>query len=520
MSISGMKNHGVRSKKRAPPSSGLYNMNRCPGAVKALLPGLLSAQVLATIQVYLSNADLYRKLVAVKAAGYMAIPNQEIMNGLQKFGPAFFGGLFFTLTAGAAISILALAAVWIWDRLFLRNKFVLILISLIWIGFLWQVNNKGFCPMVTAYFLVIPAVVIAAALRSMPSQRDKNIWLHGVVQFVPIVLLALLWTSQIDSRLFLNLRDHFLLSNTLGTKINDFYYKYTLYPAEALKTQDQKILKTCNLEHIKKKRTKELLEKELLKHDYLCVGNDFNVDLKIEGNNNTLVFRNSGKIILKTTLTEFLFIPQNILNKFSLKSDRNSFFREFTLLSLLVGFPITLYVMLYTLFHSISRFFLGATTSSVLASILCLLAGVATLAYFHSGRVENINLKDLAGALESERWQERVTALKMIGRKGIEVGRFKAYEKILESPHIVERYWLVRALGVSRQPETYKRLLLFLDDPHTNVVCMALYSLGRRGNMESAKRIMTVLETSAHWYEQWYAYKALRNLGWNQTRSN
>jgi hypothetical protein len=494
-------------------------MNRCPRAFKALLPGLLAAQVLATLQVYLSNADLYRKLVAIKAAGYMAIPNQEIMNGLQDFGPAFFGGLFFAFTVGAGISILALAAVWIWDRLFLRNKFVLILILLVWTGFLWQVNNRGFCPMVTSYFLVIPAVVIAVALRSIPSPRHKNIWLDGVVQFVPIVLLALLWTSQIDSRLFLNLRDHFLLSNTLGTKINDFYYRYTLYPAEAIKTLDQKILKTCHLEPLREKRTKELLEKELLKHDYLCVDNDLKVDLKIEENNNTLVFKNSDKIILKTTLAEFLFIPHNILNRFSLKSDRSCFFRQFTLLSLLMGFPIILYVMLYTLLHVISRFFLGSTTSPVLASILCLLAGIATLGYFHFSRVENINWKDLAEALESERWQKRVAALKMIDRKGIEIGRFKAYTKILESPYIAERYWLVRALGVSRQPETYKQLILFLDDPNTNVVCMALYSLGRRGNMEAIKRIMNVLETSNHWYKQWYAYKALRNLGWNQTRS-
>ncbi|MBW1701613.1 MAG: HEAT repeat domain-containing protein [Deltaproteobacteria bacterium] len=62
-------------------------------------------------------------------------------------------------------------------------------------------------------------------------------------------------------------------------------------------------------------------------------------------------------------------------------------------------------------------------------------------------------------------------------------------------------------------------LLSFLDDPHPNVVCMAFYSLGRRGNMESAKKIMNRFETSDHWYEQWYAYKALRTLGWKQTKS-
>jgi len=308
-------------------------MNRCPCAVKVLLPGL-------------SNSRFYHSLIAIKAAGYLPIPNQQIIHGLQGFGTAFFGGVFFTFTAGAGLSILTLAAFWIWDRLFLRNKFVLILISLFWIGCLLQVNGQGFCPLVTSYFLVIPAVVIMAALRCMPSQRNQSIWLDGIVQIIPIILLALLWTSQINSHLFLNLRDHFLLSNSLGIKINDFYYKYTLYPAEVIKSLDQKILKTCNLEHIKEQRTKELLENELLNHDYLNVGNDLTIDLNIEENNSILVFKNKDKTILKTTLNEFLFIPQNILKKFSLKSDRHRFFRQFTLLSLLIGFPIILFIML------------------------------------------------------------------------------------------------------------------------------------------------------------------------------
>jgi hypothetical protein len=495
------------------------NKNRCPLALKSLLSGLAAAQALATLQVYLSNAELYRKLVSIKAAGYMVMPNQQVMNGLRELGPAFFGGLFFTFTAGAGIAIVSLALVWTWDRIFLRSKFVLVFISLVWAGVLWLVNSQSFCPMVTSYFIVIPAVVIAVALKSMPSQRDKNIWLDGIVQFAPIILLALLWTSQLDSRLFSNLRDHFLLSNTLGTKINDFYYKYTLYPAEALKTLEQKVLKTCYLEHIKKEHTKELLKEELVKHDYLCIGNNVKVDLLIEENNNNLVFKNPSKIILKTTLKEFLFIPHKILHEFSSKSDGNHFFRQFTLMSLLMGFPIALYIALYSLIYVISRFFLGSTMSSVLASILCLLAGIASLAHFQFSKVENIDFKDLAAALQSESRQKRVAALKIIDRKGIEIAGFRAYEKIIQSPFVAERYWLAKALGSSRKPETVKQLLSFLDDPHINVVCMALDSLSRRGNTKAVQKIMNVLETSNHWYEQWYAYKALRKLGWNQTGS-
>jgi len=87
------------------------------------------------------------------------------------------------------------------------------------------------------------------------------------------------------------------------------------------------------------------------------------------------------------------------------------------------------------------------------------------------------------------------------------------------SPHIAERYWLARALGVSRQSETYDDLIAFLDDPSPNVVSMAFYALGKRGDRRAIKEIMTRIEASDNWYNQWYAYKALRKLGWKQNRS-
>ncbi len=97
-----------------------------------LFIGLLIAQILATFQVYLSNLDLYATVSAVNAAGYLAIPNQKVMGSLQNFAPAFFGGLFFTFTIGAGITLGTMAAAWIWVRVFLRNKFILLFFLLVW----------------------------------------------------------------------------------------------------------------------------------------------------------------------------------------------------------------------------------------------------------------------------------------------------------------------------------------------------------------------------------------------------
>ena len=152
-------------------------MNRCTYAAKALLLGLFIAQVLATVQVYLSNAELFRTLSAIKEAGYLVVPNERIMSRLHEFGPAFFGGLFFTLSVGAGLSLLSLSAAWLWDRLLIRNRFFLMLFLLLWIGGLLVVNLSGFCPVVTLYFVVIPLAVFVATLRWMPEQAKHRAWL-------------------------------------------------------------------------------------------------------------------------------------------------------------------------------------------------------------------------------------------------------------------------------------------------------------------------------------------------------
>ena len=66
-------------------------------AVKVLLLGLVTAQVIATIQVYVSNVELYRTVASIRNAGYLAIPNHHVMQSLLEPGTALCGGLFFVV---------------------------------------------------------------------------------------------------------------------------------------------------------------------------------------------------------------------------------------------------------------------------------------------------------------------------------------------------------------------------------------------------------------------------------------
>jgi Ca2+/Na+ antiporter len=484
----------------------------------ALLLGLFTAQVLATAQVYLSNVELYRTLLPIKDAGYFLIPNEQIMPRLQAWGPALFGGLFFTLSIGVGLSLLSLAAAWIWDRLVHQNKSFLIFYLVLWMGSFVLVNYRGFSPVVSLYFLFIPTVVFSTSLRWIRRQAKRGAWVDRMIHAVPLLLLAILWTSQMDRNLFLDLRDKLLLSNPIGTKINDFYYDYTPYPTNVFESLNQKILKACNLEAIRKKPVAGALEKTLLNHDYLNVGRADRVDLEIEGVGNNLVFRNRGKTILRTTLRDFLARPGTVLEDFSATSDKHVFFRHFTFFSLLFGFPILLYIFLYTLLRLLAGLFFNSRPSSAIASILCFLVGTAFLAILSFGEGKTIEVKHLGEALYADTWQKRVQALKVVERKKMEIADFPGYQSLLESPRIPERYWLVRALGVSRRQETYQDLLTFLDDPHPNVVRMAFDSLGRRHSAKAIGEIKKRIESSDHWYNQRHAYRALRTLGWKQSK--
>jgi hypothetical protein len=262
------------------------------------------------------------------------------------------------------------------------------------------------------------------------------------------------------------------------------------------------MLKTCKLEGIPKEPVVDALERTLLNYDYLDVGDVPMVDLEIEEAGNDLVFRNGGKTILRTTLKDFLSNPLSVLNAFSAKSDKDLLFRQSTFFSLLFGFPIALYIFLYTLLRLLVGFFLDSRISSVIASILCFFAGITLLLMLYTGEGKIIEVKDLGEALNSEHWQKRIEALKIIGQKRIEIGNFPGYQLLLKGPRIPERYWLVRALGASRRSDTYEDLLTFLDDPHPNVVGIAFYALGQRGDIRAIKEIIKRIETSDHWYNQ------------------
>ncbi|OQY44131.1 MAG: hypothetical protein B6240_11080 [Desulfobacteraceae bacterium 4572_87] len=449
--------------------------------VMSILSGLLVSQVIATFQVFFTNRALYHTLTAIHAEGYLTVPNCQTMGSLLELSTAVCGGLFLTLTVGAGISVATLAAAWVWDRALRRNPFYLIPLLLLWGGFTAGIHWDGFSPFTTLYLTVIPPVVFASALLWMPPVNKNRPRHSGLLHLIPIIILGLLWVPQMEKGLFIHIRDHLLLKNPVGERIVDFYYRYTLYPAEVLKPLHRKLFKTCSLKTLSEGPPKNELRNALLIHDWIET-KKLDVDLILERSGNLLVLEDGKGTAMEIPVNEFLSSPATALKRFSSRIDKHRIFRQLTFYSLLFAFPITLYILLYSLFFSFLGGWASAGTASMRSVALCFFTALILL---------------LPLCRNDSRKTDRT---------------------LLASPHTQERYWAAKTLGVSQSHEIYEDLLELLKDPSPIVVSAALFSLGQRGERKAISRILQHLKISEHYYVQWYAYKALKNLGWNQKK--
>ncbi len=481
---------------------------------------MVVAQVVSTLHVYLSNIHLYRQMRLIADAGYLPVPNVDTLPLLQKAGSAFGGGLFFTLTVGAFLSLLTFSFSWGFVHIFQRRKWMMLMGAAGWALLLWLVNAKRFDAMTTTYFFIIPPVVFAISIKGMVNPLSKKMFVAASCHVVVLSLLVMVWTFQLDQRMFIDFRDGMLLSNPVGERINNFYYQYTLYPAGVFKSPEQKLLKTVYIGGEIDAHSLARLEKKCIAYDYLPVQNDTGVDLVLYRKGDQLTLQYNGKPVQQTTIAAFLADPRQHFRDYSRQIDKYAFFRHFTFVSLLIGLPIFLYVIIYAGIRSVILRILGNFPAAVVSILLCFLAGLALLIPFHLSRAGQFDEQDVTGLMMSKDWMDRVNGLKIIYENRLEPSDYPSYRDGLHSPHIPERYWLAMVLGQSRKQNTFEDLKAMVNDPNLNVVCQVFHAFGKRGNRSMIPVLLKKLRESRCWYEQTYAYHALRELGWTQEKSN
>lgn len=481
-----------------------------------LLVGLLISQLIASAVVYQSNRHLDRKVTALEQAGFLSIPTHDIRPGLSRIGSAFWEGLFFTLSTGAGLTLLTMLAIRIGQLLSKFNRLLPLILLILPVGLLTWMNRNGFNLPATLFITVVPAAVTLFSASGKDYTGTRPSIVPFLSPLVALVILAGAWLTQLDSRLFINIRDFVLLSNPVGLKVNDFYYRYTLYPAEVFKTLSQKTIRSYISVPPDDSPSDKRLHRRMKRFDYLPVEDKEAADIVIRSSGNTLIFEQNGRLLLETDHQDFFNRTRLTLQNLSAQADRFEAFRKVTFFSILFAFPVILFLFIYAGLLRFLTFFLSDNLSAITAAALVLGLGLAPLAALHGAGTASVPKSGLTRMLGSERWQDRVMALRTIDQKKFEIGDFPRYSRMLDSPQMPERYWLARALGQSRKPETYNDLLKLLHDSHSNVVCQAFYGLGQRSNRNAVSFILNKFETLDDWYSQRYGYAALRKLGWTQ----
>jgi len=483
-----------------------------------LLLGMGLAQVIATLQVHASNLRLFQQMAAVAAAGFLPVPNPQVMPGLLRLETAFWGGLLFTLSVGAGLAFLSVAAAALWAGRAAQPRWAVAVPAVLQAGLLVVMNSRGFDPWVSLYFIIIPPAVFWMTRRFIRRAAHPPDGWFWVWRALPLAVLALGWATQYDRGLFIDLRDHLLMSNAAGQRVSSFYYRYTLYPAEVFKSLDQRQVKTVAWSDTDSRLAD--VRRELIRNDYLPVDARIDADLGLRVEGDHMVFTRRGPTVLETTTSRFFSDPRGVLREISTRTDRWSPFRAFTFYGVLLAFPIGLYVLLFAGLRLAFGIVAGERRANVLCAAACLLIGLAILAHFHFSRHSPPGPDEQATALSSPVWQARVSALKEIRERKLDVCTYPGYTDLLRSPYPQERYWLAQALATSPSPEASTGLTRLLDDSHINVRTQALEALAQRKDRTAAGQILGHLKTSQDWYDQLYAYRALRALGWNQALSH
>jgi hypothetical protein len=491
-----------------------------------ILIGMSMAQIIATLFVYLSDSRIHAAADAIEKAGLFSIPTGPAKATLMSWGAAFGGGLFFTLSIGIGLTLATWALMRLWDLVFSRHRMVLYGYGAVWVALLVLVNTRGWALFPTLFCLLVPSATAAAAFWGLRAARPAKsmAWL---VPVATLMVLTALWSTQLNADLFTAIRDHILLSNPMGRVVNDFYYRYTLYAAEAFKSFEQKTVRIGRLEGIPDVRPDERSDEEidrrlrniLARNDVLILDAFARPDIVLHVSRAGLELVSNHGDKVRTGIRQFMSDPGIWLRRYSEAADRLALFRKMTLFGLLIGFPVLLFTLVYGVLQTVVASVASERRAVWIPSALCLGTGILLFLPMLSARPHLLTDEGVHQALTSDQWTLRVAALRHIEARQMEIARFPAYRHLLTSRRVVERYWLARALAKSRVTATYAPLLTLLNDPHPNVVCQACYALGERGQRGAIEPIRDKLVRSDHWYVQWYGYRALRRLGWYQVPS-
>ena len=514
-----------------------------------LLCGLAACEFVSMIHVYLSNQEILCNMKKLSEISYLIVPNKHIFPLLDSIKTCIYGGLFFTLTLGIGISLLSLFLLLTLNKINTKDNYeftllkkikilnsnnftvskkkcYIVFLIIFWVSLILITNINGF-NFSSFYLLFIPLSIIIS-FKIFNKNKNKIIFFDRI-NIIPIGFIFFVILIIIPDISFINIRDYILLSNKHLEKISDFYYKYTLFPSEAFKPMELKLINTYSInDDYSKSQNYDTIKKRLIKRlerlDYFLI-QDIKNNLNITIDDNNIIFHFHDKIILKTDYKEFFKDSQKILKKVSNITDRHFFLRYLTFLSLIFGLPLFTYLIIYIflffcselIFLKLLKIKFSIKYQFIVISSLMVILSLLIISIFPDNDEKNITKDKINSDLKSKNLIKRVNALKNILKNKYDISNFIEYENLLNTDNTAEKYWLVRSFGISSNYKTYEKIFNFINDKSIIVRCQSLHALSKRGLRSSINKIIPIIQESKEWYVQLYAYKALKRLGWNQS---
>jgi len=483
----------------------------------ALIVGIATSQAIASVHVHAACTALRDRVMAIQGAGYLSVPNAATARTLTDLAPAFWGALFFSLTLGAALSLISIGVVRIFRHMAKGIRHAYAPLGLIWFVLLLGINSQGFSPAATIHILLTPLAVFVVMATDRHPPDPKPPFRSLILHAASLCLLALLGGPRLHPSDFSSLRDDLLMTHSLGIHLNTFYYRYTLYAAQAFRSLDQELFRTCRitpdasaLDYLIR------LKRQLVQRDYLVIPDDASAQMTVRADRDALTFSAAGKPVVTVPPERFLREPHAILAEISEKTDRHGPFRQVVFIAILLSLSFAVYAAAFAVLRIPCGLVFAGFKSRILAAMLSVSTLLAVIYGWHPGPEKFGSVQAIREALSADQADTRITALRAAWDKGLDIADIGNADALARSPVMGERYWLARCLGFSRNPATLPVLVRLLDDASINVSYTAYHALGSRGGAESVREILSRIPGSPHWYAQLYAYKALRRLGWRQ----
>lgn len=478
--------------------------------------GMVASQIAATFFVRSANLDLLREMTAIIDAGYHGVPSAQVAKGLSWWFNAFMGGIFFTVTTGVLTIFVTLGLIRLMQQTRLGFPRQAAVVGALWLALIIFINLSGLNNGATLYISAIMATVAVSGFVSGKKrpQTGKPLRRFAIV-FTPLVLLTGLYLTRLDADIFVEIRDRVLFSNPVGVKVVEFYYDYTLYGAQAMAPLTQHTMVGVDMSDVQRDNDYPELSLALRRVDVLDVDDARGAAVTLIPSGEGIRWQDATGRATEADRKNILQDPRTVLERFSGTADRNKTFRLLTLAGIFVGFPVMLYLAVFTVIEGLMAYVAGRHAGWITA-VLCLVIGAGLFYPLAAGAGFDGEGRSLDAMWKQGTTPARISVLKAAAKAGVSPLKYPNADALTHSVKVSERYWFARALAGDQSERGFELLQRMMLDRSPLVLCQVCYAFGEMQNRQAIPILLRYIKNGSCWYTQRYAYIALKKLGWIQ----